>query len=123
MGVKRTYLGLLALGITAFLGVGSATTIATVTLAGPPSATAVFDLSGTTLTLTLTDTVVDPTDVADNLTAFFFTVTDATVVNLTSSSGLQRTVTSTTSFTDAGSPSSTGWLSTNSAGVEKLDDL
>lgn len=78
---------------------------------GPVSATAEFAFSAGQLILTLTNTLVNPKDVAQNISDFSFLLANdvnTTGSALTNSSGLERTVASNGSFTN-GSTVATGW--------------
>jgi hypothetical protein len=81
-----------------------------------------FVFGTNTLTLTLTDTVVNPGDVAFDLSGFMFTLTGSTGAALVSSSGLERTVAANGTFTD-GATVATGWIFSAAAGTYTLDDL
>lgn len=74
------------------------------------------------MTLTLTDTVVNPNDVSFNLSGFMFTLAGATGGTLVSSSGLERTVAANGTYTN-GSTVATGWLFSASSGTFTLNDL
>lgn len=80
----------------------------------PVDATAVFTTGAGTVTVTLTNNVVDPTSVVQNISGLFFTpASGQNSGSLTSSSGKERTVNSDGSFSD-GSTVSTGWSLTGS---------
>jgi hypothetical protein len=81
-----------------------------------------FTFGTNTLTLVLKDTVVDPNDVAFNLSGFMFTLAGSTGGVMTSSSGATRTIAGDGTFTD-GAAVATGWLFSNSSGTITLNDL
>jgi len=90
--VNRVTVGLL--GVMAFAALGSAAPIVfNVTATNGATATASFNFGVNTLSLTLTNTSIDPKDVAWNLSAFSFDLTGATgTVEASASSPTFRTV-------------------------------
>lgn len=89
----------------------------------PVSGFATFTTLANEVQISLTNSTVDPTSVAQNLSDLSFTLnTGQNSGVLTASSGLERTVASDGTFTN-GATVSTGWaLSTNGSGL-KLDVL
>ncbi len=88
------------------------------------SGIAVFTTGDGTITISLTDTTVNPTSVIQNISDLFF-ATDATltgVATLASSSGLVRDISSDGTFTD-GSIVDTGWVLDVAGGTIHLDGL
>ncbi|MFI5379447.1 MAG: hypothetical protein ACHRHE_09130 [Tepidisphaerales bacterium] len=83
---------------------------------GPVSAEADLTMSADTITLTLKNLTVNPGNIAQNLSAFTFTLNSSFGSNsLTSSSGVERTVNSNGTFTQGGSVA-TGWVESNPSG-------
>ncbi len=77
------------------------------------SATASFVTSANDISITLTNTLANPTTVAQNLSDLIFTVSPSfSSFSLASSSGKERTVAADGTFTD-GSTVSTGWALVN----------
>lgn len=99
---------------------------ATNPLSGQPVSASVTFVTGTdTLTITLTNLLVNPKDVSQNLSDLSFVLSSGqTTGSLISSSGLERNVASGGSYTD-GSVVATGWglLSNTPAGGMTLEDL
>jgi hypothetical protein len=118
------------LGLMAFAAVGNAS-IYTVTAPTGASATANFTFGTNTLNLVLTDTVVNPTDVALNLSAFGFTILGSTgITEISASSPDFRTVNDGKStggtFSDASGPTTVlgvGWVLSASSAAYELDVL
>jgi hypothetical protein len=95
----------------------------TFTFNDPGAARAVITTGNGTISLTLTDLVQNPTDVASNLSAFFFTLSSSpTSESIFSSSATTRTVAGNGSFTD-GSAVSPGWSLSLVGATTSLDDL
>ena len=91
----------------------------------PVSATATFITGTNTLTITLTNLLINPTDVSQNISNLAFVLSSGqTTGSISSSSALQRNVASDGSYTD-GSVLPTGWglLSNNPSGGMTLEDL
>ena len=104
-----------------------ATTIAfegTGTLSGSPvDASATFTTSANTISISLSNLIVNPTSVIQNISDLAFTLsTGQTVGTLTSSTGLERTVASNGTYTD-GAVVSTGWAVSSSGGGLLLNVL
>ena len=109
------YLGLAMAGMIVLAGVASADQVfstptgAVNPLTGTPvSATADFSLSGTTLTLTLTNTITGIGSAGQLLTGLTFTLSNGSGVSLNSEMGDLLTVNSDKTFTDLGT-SALGW--------------
>jgi hypothetical protein len=88
-------------------------------------ASAVFMTSGSTLTITLTDLLADPTAVSQLLSDLKFDVSIGNVssASLSSSSGMERSVAANGTFTD-GATVAAGWLLSNPSGKTLwLNDL
>jgi hypothetical protein len=107
----------LVAALTLFVGVNttSANTITFVTPTGsttgggPVSASALVATGAGTVTITLADLLANPTDVAQLISDFEFTLSGGlTTGTLSSSNGMQRWVNDDKSFTD-GAVVSTGW--------------
>jgi len=93
---------------------------------GPVSAQAVFSItSNDMLTITLTDTLVNPTSVGQLISDLFFTLSNVTASGTMTSTGNERNVAADGSFTDVGSNSV--WAGANAftvaGGVYHLDGL
>jgi hypothetical protein len=92
-------------------------------LDGPVNAQAVFTTGAGTLSISLSNLIVNQTSVGQNLSDLFFTINGITIGgSLTSSSAVQRDVASNGTFTD-GATVSTGWQFTVSGGVFHLNSL
>jgi hypothetical protein len=95
----------------------------TFTFNDPGAAQAVITTGNGTISLTLTDLVQNPTDVASNLSAFSFTLSSSpTSESISSSSAITRTVAGDGSFTN-GSAVSPGWSLSLVGATTSLDDL
>jgi len=90
----------------------------------PVSGSASFTTLANEIQISLTNSTVNPTSVAQNLSDLSFTLSTGgqTTFSIASSSGLERTVNSDGTFTD-GSHVSTGWAISGSSGTIKLDVL
>jgi len=83
------------------------------TSGGPVDANATFMTGAGTLTIKLVNLEANPTDVAQLISDLTFTLSSGqTSGNLTSSSGLERTVAGNGSFADGSLPVDTGWALT-----------
>jgi hypothetical protein len=91
----------------------------------PSTAQAVIDITGTTLKITLTDLVVNPTSVIQNISGFTlsFNQNESASTTLSSSSSILRTVASNGSYTDGGSAVSPAWAIQLLSAAISLDDL
>ena len=94
---------------------------------GPVSSEAVFSTGLNTIDITLTNTLVDPTDVAQNLSdlAFYFALATGAAPTGSSltSSGLERNVNSDGTYTTGSNPVETGWSLTSISGGLYLNVL
>jgi hypothetical protein len=90
----------------------------------PVSASVDFTTSADTITVAITNLLVDPKTVAQNISDLFFDVSSGTVKDgsISSSAGLDRDVASNGSYTD-GSVVATGWLYSGSGSTIHLDGL
>lgn len=116
----------LLMGLAAFATLGHATTIYSGS-SGGGSATAAFTFGTDSLTVVVNDNVVNPTDVAQNLSALSFTFAGGTGGSLTgASSPALRVVNSGGTFTDAAGPTTVagvGWVYSTSSNTYLLDVL
>ena len=114
------------MGLATFATLGHATTIYSIS-SGGASGTATFTFGTNSLTVGINDTVVNPLDVAHNLSALSFTFAGGTGGSLTgASSPAFRTVNAGGAFTDATGPSTVpgvGWVYSTSSGTYLLDVL
>ncbi|MGN6369761.1 MAG: hypothetical protein ACTHN5_15995 [Phycisphaerae bacterium] len=115
--------------VAALAGAASANTVDIATLIGatvggnPVSADALVTTGNGTVTVVLTNLIVDPTTVGQNISGFSFTLSDVfTTDSLTSSSGLERMVHDDGSYTDGGL-ASTGWAESSAGKVITLNLL
>jgi hypothetical protein len=93
------------------------------TSGGPVSAEADITTGAGTVTLILKDLVINPSSVAQNLSAFTMTFSDLVGANsLFSSSGVERTVNSNGSYSNGGSVA-TGWHESSTDSTLKVDVL
>jgi len=127
MTIKKTtnsiLMTLAMLGVLAVMTPAAhASTILFTNASNGATGSANFTFGTNTLTLVLTDTVVNPNDVAFNLSGFRFTVAGSTGGSLFSSSGLERTVAGGGTFTD-GSTVAAGWGFSAASTTYTIDDL
>jgi hypothetical protein len=97
---------------------------ATGTLSGfPVDASATFTTSANTISISLTNLIVNPTSAIQNISDLAFTLsTGETVGTLSSSAGLERTVAKNGTYTN-GAVVSTGWALSSSGGGLLLNVL
>jgi hypothetical protein len=110
--MKRKLLGLLmgGAGLLAVSANANSVTFETPSSATTVDANATFVTSADTLTITLVNLLVNPTDVAQAISDLSFGLSSGqTSGSLTSSSGTERTVNSNGTFTDGAVPVDTGW--------------
>ncbi len=120
MRLLRSLLAVCAI-VAASTVAAQASTSYTYQVAGQASATITLDTNR--ITITLTDLYVNPTSVAQNLSAFWFTTSvDPSSVSISSSSAAAITVASNGSVTSAGTIAP-GWALTEVSAVTRLDDL
>jgi hypothetical protein len=116
----------LLMGLAAFATFGHATTVYTIS-SGGATGTATFTFGTNSLTIGINDTVVNPLDVAHNLSALSFTFAGGTGGSLTgASSPALRTVSAGGAFTDAAGPTTVagvGWVYSTSSNTYLLDVL
>ncbi|MFZ1005961.1 MAG: hypothetical protein WAN65_03935 [Candidatus Sulfotelmatobacter sp.] len=121
--MTNSYFKLLT-GLAAFATLGHATTIYSIT-SGSSSGTATFTFGTNSLTVVVNDTVVNPTEVARNLSALSFTFAGGIGGSLTgASSPAFRTVSASGTFSDAAGPSTVagvGWVYSTPSGTYLLD--
>ncbi|HWB54041.1 MAG TPA: XDD4 family exosortase-dependent surface protein [Tepidisphaeraceae bacterium] len=99
------------------------TTPSSASTSGPVSAKADFTLGNGTITLTLTNLISDPGDVAQNLSAFSFTLNGTVGANsLVSGTGTERTINSNKTYTE-GSSVAAGWVESSTGNTLTLDVL
>ena len=117
------------LAVLAFSGVASASSITLNTAPGATaggqaiSASATVNITGGTVSITLSDTLANPTDAGQLLSDFDFVLSSGqTVATLSSSSGLERMVAGNGTYTD-GSTVATGWGIDNLGGGIRLHVL
>jgi hypothetical protein len=121
---RKTILKIFALGVFALMipAANASITVDFTNSGNGATGEAIFNFGLNSLTLTLQDTVVNPGDVAFNLSGFMFTLTGATGGTLVSSSGQERTVAANGTFTN-GSTVATGWVFSASSGTFTVNDL
>ena len=116
----------LLMGLAAFATLGHATTVYTIS-SGGATGTATFTFGTNSLTIGINDTVVNPLDVAHNLSALSFKFAGGTGGSLTgASSPAFRTLNANGTFSDATGPSTVagvGWVYSASSGTYLLDVL
>jgi hypothetical protein len=92
----------------------------------PVDATAAFTTSADKIVVVLNNLLVNPTDVSQNISDLFFTVStgqNTGTIDQANSSGTSRTVNGGGSFVDNGTVSPTHWAFQTSAGQILLNDL
>jgi hypothetical protein len=91
----------------------------------PVDAMAVFTTSGSTLTITLTDLLANPGNVAQLISDLSFNVTigDLSTATLTSGKGNERTVNGNGTYSNGSTGVNAGWVFTHSGQTALLDVL
>ena len=90
---------------------------------GPVNASATFTTAANAITIVLKNLQANPTDVAQNISDLFFSVsTGQTVATVASTAGVLRTIAANGTFTDAATTAA-GWGLTFGSGQFHLDDL
>jgi hypothetical protein len=97
---------------------------ATNALGDPVSATVTLTTNANgTISISLQNTIVNQANVGQNVSDLFFNVSNLSTASITSSSSTLRNVAPNGTFTDANSPTTTGWALTTSGSTIHLNGL